>query len=104
MITTDLPAIDFSTTGTSTGGVPTAASIRCLTERVASAGIDADRLQLLMLAHHAQDLGVSAVLIDVMVDETAPVAARLRAYGRVASRACALDEVVRRALPMPYVA
>lgn len=101
---TDLTAPDLSMTGTSTGDVPTVASIRLLTERVASAGIDADRLQLLMLAHRAQDLGVSGVLIDVMVDEAAPAVARLRAYGRVASRACALDGARPQSKPMSHVA
>jgi len=61
-----------------------------LTEQVAASGIDSDRLGLLNLAHDARDLGVSTVLIEVMVDEDAPVAARLRAYGRVSSRTCAL--------------
>ncbi|MBU6245393.1 MAG: hypothetical protein KGP12_09275 [Actinomycetales bacterium] len=61
-----------------------------LTSQVIDGGIDADRVALLLLAHQAQDLGVSRVLIDVMVDEDAPEPARLRAYGRVSSRTCAL--------------
>ena len=68
----------------------TTAHVSRLTEQVASSGIDADRLELLMLAHEARDLGVSPTLSDVMVDEEAPLVARLRAYGRVSSRACAL--------------
>ena len=78
------------------------ASVSRLTEQVATCGIDADRIELLMLAHQAQDLGVSRVLIDVMIDEDAPAAARLRAYGRVSSRACALaaSGVVQSRQPM----
>ena len=68
----------------------TATSVSRLTEQVATSGIDADRIELLMLAHQAQDLGVSRVLIDVMVDEDAPDVVRLRAFGRVSSRAWAL--------------
>ena len=71
----------------------TTASVSRLTEQVASRGIDANRLELLTFAHRAQDLGVSGVLIGVMVDEDAPIAARLRAYGRVSSRTCALASV-----------
>jgi len=68
----------------------TIAAPASLTSQIIDAGIDADRVALLLLAHQAQDLGVSRVLIDVMVDEDAPEPARLRAYGRVSSRACAL--------------
>jgi hypothetical protein len=61
-----------------------------LTAQVVEGGLDTDRIGLLLLAHQAQDLGISPILIDVMVDEHAPQPARLRAYGRVSSRYCAL--------------
>lgn len=61
-----------------------------LTELVSTRGIDADRVSLLRLANEAADQGVSPVLIDVMTDEQAPPPARMRAYGRVSSRYCAL--------------
>jgi len=46
---------------------------------------------------------VSPVLIDVMVDEHAPVAARLRAYGRVSSRTCALAPLGHRSMRQPVL-
>ncbi|MBI1352632.1 MAG: hypothetical protein GC156_16145 [Actinomycetales bacterium] len=56
-----------------------------LDAEVATRGIDADPVTLLLLAHAARDLGFDEVLIDVMVDEAEPEVARIRAYSRVSS-------------------
>jgi len=102
-MTYETPASPTSAIPTSTSPDPTIAAVSRLTEQVASNGIDADRVELLMLAHDARDLGVSPVLIDVMVDEHAPVAARLRAYGRVSSRTCALAPLGHRSMRQPVL-
>lgn len=56
-----------------------------LAHRVAAEGIDAHPVAVFELAHAAHDLGVAQVLIDVLVDPSEPEAARLRAFGRIAS-------------------
>jgi hypothetical protein len=56
-----------------------------LAHRVAVEGIDAHPAAVIELAHAAHDLGVAQVLIDVLVDPAEPEAARLRAFGRIAS-------------------
>jgi hypothetical protein len=95
MTTSEMTTSEMTTGVFATPSTVSIAAVSRLTDRVASNGIDADRLQLLNLAHDARDLGVSSVLVDVMVDEHAPIAARLRAYGRVSARACALAPVGR---------
>ncbi|MFM8894055.1 MAG: hypothetical protein ACKOE2_01460 [Actinomycetales bacterium] len=95
MTTSEMTTSELTTGVVATPSTVSIAAVSRLTDRVASSGIDADRLQLLNLAHDARDLGVSSVLIDVMVDEQAPIVARLRAYGRVSARACALSPAGR---------
>jgi hypothetical protein len=68
-----------------TEAVETIMNMSALDAVLATRGIDADPVQLLLLAHAARDLGVSQVLIDVMVDEAQPEVARIRAYARVSS-------------------
>ncbi len=56
-----------------------------LDTQLADGGIDANPVDLLLLAHAARDLGVADVLIDVMVDDHEPSVARIRAYAKVSS-------------------
>ena len=54
-------------------------------EVIARNGIAAAGVDVLLLAHDARDHGVDEIVIDVLVDETAPAVVRERAFGRVAS-------------------
>ncbi len=54
-------------------------------EVIARGGITAAGMDVLLLAHDARDHGVDEVVIDVLVDESAPAVVRERAFGRVAS-------------------
>ena len=58
--------------------------ITSLDFRVEAQGIDADPVNLLLLAHTARDLGIDDVLVSLMIDESEPAVARVRAYARVA--------------------
>ena len=71
-------------------------SIESLSNAIATRGINADPASLTQLGRDALDLGVNAVLVDVMVDDREPSPARVRAFARVSSRvALALgDDVV----------
>jgi len=62
---------------------PSAASLTVLDYVIEEAGMSADPVSLLLLAHEARDLGVSELLVDLMVDEAQPEVARVRAYARV---------------------
>ena len=62
----------------------TAARITSLDHLLEADGISADPVSLLLLAHAARDLGVNELLVSIMVDESEPEVARLRAYARVA--------------------
>ena len=61
-----------------------------LISRLAAEGVATDAMAISRLADTARDRGVSPVLIDVMVDDGAPIAPRMRAYGRVSARVAAL--------------
>ena len=61
-----------------------------LISRLAAEGVSTDANAICRLADTARARGVSSVLIDVMVDDGAPIAPRMRAYGRVAARVSAL--------------
>ena len=60
------------------------------TERITSLGyqmeakgIDADPVDLQLLAHTATDLGLNEILVGLMIDEDEPEVARMRAFERV---------------------
>ena len=59
--------------------------------RLAAEGVATDAGALRRLAETARSRGISPVLIDVMVDDGAPIAPRVRAYGRVSARVAALS-------------
>ena len=61
-----------------------------LISRLAAEGVATDAVAIDRLADTARARGVSTVLIEVMVDDRAPIAPRMRAYGRVASRVASL--------------
>ena len=67
----------------------TTARIKSLDYRVEAGGIDADPVNLLLLAHTARDLGVNELLVSLMVDEAEPEVVRVRAYARVAVQVAA---------------
>lgn len=67
----------------------TTARIKSLDYRVEAGGIDADPVNLLLLAHTARDLGINELLVSLMVDEAEPEVVRVRAYGRVAVQVAA---------------
>ena len=69
--------------------VETIMNMSALDTAVATRGIDADPVRLLLLAHAARDLEVNGVVIDVMIDEGQPEVARIRAYARVSSAVAA---------------
>lgn len=48
-------------------------------------GINADTLGVARLAHVAHAQGIKPVLVDVLMDESAPEPARVRALGRLAA-------------------
>lgn len=62
----------------------TISTIRALDFAIEDRGMDADPVGLLLLAHAARDLGVTDVLVSVMIDDSEPEPARVRAYARVA--------------------
>jgi len=53
-------------------------------------GVATDAGALRRLAETARARGISPVLIDVMVDDGAPIAPRIRAFGRISARVAAL--------------
>ncbi len=61
----------------------TTARIKDLGFQMEARGIDADPVDLLLLAHTARELGVSEILVTLMIDEDEPEIARLRAFARV---------------------
>ena len=63
----------------------TAHEIERLGFAIEACGIDVDSVALLLLAHTARDLHVNELLVSVMVDESAPKNARVRAFARVSS-------------------
>lgn len=62
---------------------PSTTSLAVLDYVIEDAGMSADPVSLLLLAHEARDLGVSELLVALMVDEAQPEVARIRAYARV---------------------
>jgi hypothetical protein len=78
-----------------------------LGESITMRGVTAANVELLLLAHDARDLGIEAVLVDVMIDEDAPVVVRERAFALVAARMAALPAhgagraIIERALSFP---
>lgn len=70
-----------------------------LGHRVAEAGIDAYPVEVLELAHVAQEQGVSQLLVDVLVDPAEPEVSRLRAMGLLLRALAASDRSVRRPGP-----
>lgn len=62
-------------------------------EVIARDGIGAVGMDLLLLAHDARDAGVPQVVIEVMVDEEAPVVVRERAFCRVAAALAAERDI-----------
>jgi hypothetical protein len=63
----------------------TTTTLETLGYSIEARGISADPISLSLLARDARDIGVNAVLVDVMVDESQPAVARVRAFGRVSS-------------------
>lgn len=61
-----------------------------LISSLAAEGVSTDAMALVRLADTARARGVSPILIEVMTDDRAPIAPRVRAYGRVAARVAAL--------------
>ncbi|MCX6432453.1 MAG: hypothetical protein NTX29_06570 [Actinobacteria bacterium] len=61
----------------------TSARLAALDYGIEAAGISADPVSLLLLAHEARDLGISELLVSLMIDEAQPEVARIRAYARV---------------------
>ena len=61
----------------------TPTSLQSLGQRVAAAGVDVDPQALTALATTAQAHGVTPVVVDVLLDRTAPSNVRLRAFERV---------------------
>jgi hypothetical protein len=59
------------------------ARIEDLGYELEAGGIDADPVNLLLLAHTARDLGVNEMLVSLMIDEEEPRVARMRAFARV---------------------
>ena len=59
------------------------ARLAALDYGIEAAGISADPVSLLLLAHEARDLGISELLVSLMIDEAQPEVARIRAYARV---------------------
>ena len=62
----------------------TMATITSLDYGIEAQGIEADSVNLLLLAHTARDFGIDELLVSLMIDETEPEVARIRAYSRVA--------------------
>ena len=63
----------------------TAAATRAWIELIVELGIDADPDGLRMLVAQALERGASPVLAEIACDEDAPMVARFRALGRIAS-------------------
>ena len=67
-------------------------SLNTLGNAIESNGITADPVTLNLLADDARGLGVKEVLIDIMVDDSAPSVARVRAFARVSSTVAASSD------------
>jgi hypothetical protein len=74
------------TTISTTVSTDAIASIDDLGYAIAARGIHAEPATLLQLADTARDLGVDDLLVDLMVDDDEPAAARVRAFARVSTR------------------
>lgn len=74
------------TTISTTASTDAIASIDDLGYAIAARGIHAEPATLLQLADTARDLGVDDLLVDLMVDDDEPAAARVRAFARVSTR------------------
>ena len=83
----------------------TTARIKALGYQMEARGIDADPVDLLLLAHTARDLNVSEILVGLMIDEDEPEVARMRAFGRVSMQvAMRLHDEPARRRPRPRAA
>ncbi len=69
----------------------TRSTLQTLGQRVAEAGVDVDPAALTELAATAEAAGVSPVLLEVLLDDSAPGNVRLRAFERVT---CALSRMI----------
>ena len=56
-----------------------------LADSLASEGVSPNEVGLRQTARWARAAGVSTVLVDLLVDSTAPEIARMRAFGKVAA-------------------
>lgn len=61
----------------------TRSTLQTLGQRVAEAGVDADPAALIDLAEAACHTDIHPVVIDVLLDETAPMNVRIRAFAKV---------------------
>ncbi len=77
--------IETGAAGVSIEAVTAPGRLAALVRTVERAGLAADRVGVRSLARAAQDQGISAVLVSVMVDEAEPEVARIRAFGRVSA-------------------
>lgn len=59
-----------------------------------AAGVAVSAVSLTNLAETARRIGVVPALVDVLVDEDAPMCARVRAFGRVSSQVFATSNEV----------
>jgi hypothetical protein len=80
----------------------TTTSLSHLGYAIEADGITADPTSLALLAHAARDLGVNEVLVDVMIDDSAPAVARVRAFARVSSRVADRLDVTPAARELAY--
>ncbi len=79
----------------------TRAQLAALAETIAQGGMAADPVNVLLVAHTARDLGVSATLVSVLADEQEPSVARERAFGRVSALIDARLDVIHARTMLP---
>ena len=60
-------------------------------EVIARNGIAAAAVDVLLLAHDARDLGIDSVLVDALVDESAPEVVRQRAFVLIGRRMASMS-------------
>ena len=60
-------------------------------EVIARNGIAAAAVDVLLLAHDARDLGIDSVLVDALVDESAPEVVRQRAFVLIGRRMASIS-------------
>ena len=73
-------------------------------EVIARNGIAAAAVDVLLLAHDARDLGIDAVLVDALVDESAPEVVRQRAFVLIGMRMASISGQTTDGAVMPSAA